>query len=81
MLKDFWALAQKMQNKDVVIFGFVDVFLNDIQKIPEQIVPHFYIYQGDNIVKEVDEANFEELPDIINMLIKGTLQCILLFIT
>ena len=65
MLKDFWALAQKMQNKDVVIFGFVDVFLNDIQKIPEQIVPHFYIYQGDNIVKEVDEANFEELPDII----------------
>ncbi len=54
-----------MHNKDVVIFGFVDVFLNDIPKIPEPIVPHFYIYQGDKMVKEVDEANYEELPDII----------------
>ena len=65
MLKDFWGLAEKMHNKDVVIFGFVDVYLNDIQKIPEPIVPHFYIYQGDQVVKEVDEANWEELPEII----------------
>jgi hypothetical protein len=54
MLKDFWSLAEKMHNKDVVIFAFVDVFLNDISKIPEPIVPHFYIYQGDQMVKEVD---------------------------
>ena len=65
MLKDFIALADKMHNKDVVIFGYVDVFLNDIAKIPEQIVPHFYIYQGDQIVKEIDEANYEEIPEII----------------
>lgn len=51
MLKDFWTLAEKMHNKDVVIFAFVDVFLNDIPKIPEPIVPHFYIYQGDQMVK------------------------------
>ena len=65
LLKDFIALAEKMHNKDVVIFGYVDVFLNDIPKIPEPIVPHFYIYQGDQIVKEIEEANYEELPEII----------------
>jgi hypothetical protein len=42
-----------MSNKDVLIFGYVDVFTNDIPKIPEPIVPHFYIYQGDQVVKEV----------------------------
>lgn len=65
LLKDFNDLATKMHNKDVVIFGYVDVFSNDIPKIPEPIVPHFYIYQGDQVVKEVDEANHEDLPDII----------------
>jgi hypothetical protein len=43
-----------MQNKGVLIFGYVDVYLNDIPKIPEPIVPHFYIYQGDQVVKEVE---------------------------
>lgn len=54
-----------MYNKDVLLFGYIDVFLNDVSKIPEPIVPHFYIYQGDQIVKEIDEANYEELPYII----------------
>ena len=54
-----------MHKKDVLTFGYVDVFLNDIQKIPEPLVPHFYIYQGDKIVREVEETNWEELPEII----------------
>lgn len=53
LLKDYMDLAEKMSNRDVLIFGYVDVFTNDIPKIPEPIVPHFYIYQGDQVVKEV----------------------------
>jgi hypothetical protein len=48
-----------MYNKDVLIFGYVDVYLNDIPKISEPLVPHFYIYQGNEIVNEVAEADFE----------------------
>lgn len=59
-----------MYNKNVVNFGYIDVFLNDVEKIPEPIVPHFYIYEGDQIVKEIDEANFEELHDIVKHEVK-----------
>lgn len=59
-----------MYNKDVLLFGYIDVFLNDVAKIPEPIVPHFYIYQGDQIVKEIDEANYEDLPNIIKREVK-----------
>ncbi len=53
LLKDFIGLAEKMSNKDVLIFGYIDVYLNDVNKIPEPIVPHFYIYQGNQMVKEI----------------------------
>lgn len=59
-----------MYNKDVLLFGYIDVFLNDVTKIPEPIVPHFYIYEGDQIIKEIDEANYEELPKIIKREVK-----------
>lgn len=42
-----------MYQKNIVTFGYVDVYLNDVTKIPEPIVPHFYIYQGNQIVKEI----------------------------
>jgi len=42
-----------MHNADVLRFGYVDVYHNDIPIIPEPIVPHFYIYQGQSIVREV----------------------------
>jgi hypothetical protein len=45
-LKIFKDLAEKMHNVDVLRFGYVDVYHNDIPIIPEPIVPHFYIYQG-----------------------------------
>lgn len=65
LLKKYIELAKKMYQAGVIQFGYIDVFLNDVAKIPEPIVPHFYIYEGDQIIKEIDEANFEELPEII----------------
>ncbi len=33
MLKDYISLAEKMHNKTVVIFGYIDIFANDLPKI------------------------------------------------
>jgi hypothetical protein len=54
-----------MYNKEVLRFGYVDVYHNDIPIIPEPIVPHFYIYQGNTIVREVTDADSGELSQII----------------
>jgi hypothetical protein len=65
LLKSFKKLANKMYNKEVLRFGYVDVYHNDIPIIPEPIVPHFYIYQGKTIVREVTDVESEELSQII----------------
>jgi hypothetical protein len=54
-----------MYNKEVLRFGYVDVYHNDILILPEPIVPHFYIYQGNTIVREVTDADSGELSQII----------------
>ena len=43
----------------------MDVYHNDIPIIPEPIVPHFYIYQGKTIVREVTDVESKYLSQII----------------
>jgi hypothetical protein len=47
MLRQYADLAEKLYDKEIVSFGYYDIFKNDHPRIKDEILPYFLIFTKD----------------------------------